>query len=90
MVQRKQYTTDLKEEEWAVLEPYLQRLMPERGRGRKTHYRLRTLIDAVRYILRNGCTWRDLPGDFPPVAERVLSLCQVARRWAVAQAEQTS
>lgn len=87
MVERKQYTTDIKEEEWTVLEPYLQRLIPAPGRGRKTSYRLRELVDAVRYVLRNGCTWRDLPGDFPPVAERVLSLCKVAWRWAVAQAQ---
>ncbi len=72
MVKRKQYTTDLKEAEWNVLEPYLVKLMPEQRRGRKTSYRLRTLVNAVRYVLRNGCTWRDLPGDFPPVAERVL------------------
>jgi putative transposase len=66
MVERKQYTTDLKDEEWRLLEPYLLKLMPEQRRGRKTGYRLRLLIDAVRYSLRNGCTWRDLPADFPP------------------------
>lgn len=78
MIKQKQYTTDLKDEEWAVLEPYLARLM-SRGRGRKLSCELRLLIDAVRYLLRNGCTWRDLPGDFPPVANGVLPLCEVAR-----------
>lgn len=87
MVQRKQYTTDLKEAEWKVLEPYLLKLIPEPKRGRKTSYKLRKLIDAVRYVLRNGCTWRDLPGDFPPVAERVLPLCQVASSRGMAQAQ---
>lgn len=66
MVKQKQYTTDLRDEEWRLLEPYLLKLMPERRRGRKTGYSLRRLIDAVRYTLRNGCTWRDLPADFPP------------------------
>lgn len=66
MVQQKQYTTDLKEQEWTVLEPYLRRLMPEKERGRKPGYELRVLLNAVRYISRNGCTWRNLPGDFPP------------------------
>ena len=79
MMNRKQYTTDLKEEEWSLLAPYLLKLMPEKGRGRKPKYELRVLIDAVRYVLRNGCTWRNLPGDFPPLAERVLPLCEVAR-----------
>ncbi len=66
MVQRKQYTTDLKAEEWMLLDPYLTKLMPKPRRGRKTGYTLRMLLNAVRYVLRNGCTWRDLPGDFPP------------------------
>ena len=87
MVQRKQYTTDLKDAEWQVIEPYLLRLMPGQRRGRKTSYKLRVLVDAVRYVLRNGCTWRDLPGDFPPVAERVLPLCKVASGRAVAQTQ---
>ena len=56
MAQRKQDTTDLKEAEWKVLEPYLLKLIPEPKRGRKTSYKLRKLIDAVRYVLRNGCT----------------------------------
>ena len=85
MIKRKQYTTDLKDEEWALLAPYLSRLMPLQPRGRKAKYELRLLLDAVRYVLRNGCTWRDLPGDFPPLAECVLPLGKVARARAVAQ-----
>ena len=66
MIKRKQYTTDLQEEEWAVLAPYLKRLIPPKERGRPLEHELRSLIDAMRYLLKNGCTWRDLPGDFPP------------------------
>ena len=66
MVKRKQYTTDLKGEEWAVLEPYLMRLTPPKKRGRPLDHELRLLLNALRYLLKNGCTWRDLPGDFPP------------------------
>lgn len=87
MIKQKQYTTDLNDEEWSVLAPYLGRLLAHSGRGRKAKYELRLLINAVRYVLRNGCTWRDLPGDFPPVAERVLPLCKVAGWRLVAQAE---
>ena len=29
-------------------------------------HELRLLLNALRYLLKNGCTWRDLPGDFPP------------------------
>ena len=66
MVKQKQYTTDLKDAERNVLGPYMLRLMPGRRRGRKMGYQLRVLLNAMRYVLRNGCTWRDLPGDFPP------------------------
>lgn len=65
MIKQKKYTTDLREEEWLVLKPYLARLIPPKERGRPLEHELRLLIDAMRYILRNGCTWRDLPGDFP-------------------------
>ena len=88
MIKRKQYTTDLNDEEWSVLVPHLRRLLPTRGRGRKPGYDLRLLLDAVRYVLRNGCTWRDLPGDFPPLAECVLPLCKVASAGTVAQTQQ--
>ncbi len=65
MIKRKQYTTDLKDEEWEVIEPYLERLVPKKEQGRPLKHDLRCLINAMRYLLRNGCTWRDLPGDFP-------------------------
>lgn len=25
-----------------------------------------SIVNAVLYVLKNGCLWRDLPGDFPP------------------------
>lgn len=33
---------------------------------RKRQWALRLIFDAILYVLKNGCTWRDLPGDFPP------------------------
>jgi len=27
---------------------------------------MREVMDAILYVNKNGCTWRDLPGDFPP------------------------
>lgn len=66
MIKQKRYTTDLQDEEWAVSAPYLKRLMPAKERGRHLEHELRLLINAMRYLLRNGCTWRELPGDFPP------------------------
>ncbi|MGR4866598.1 transposase [Caulobacter sp. LARHSG274] len=58
------YSSDLTDQEWAVLEP----LIPSRSRlGRPAKWSLRTIINALLYILRGGLPWRMLPGDFPPM-----------------------
>ncbi|WP_426000818.1 IS5 family transposase [Caulobacter sp. DWR1-3-2b1] len=58
------YSSDLTDEEWAVLEP----LVPGRSRlGRPAKWSLRTITNALLYVLRSGLPWRMLPGDFPPV-----------------------
>jgi transposase len=31
----------------------------------ETHCR-RVVVDAIRYVIHNGCVWRALPADFPP------------------------
>lgn len=57
------YTSDLTDQEWDILCPF----MPEqRGIGRPRKVNLRTVVDAILYILGTGCQWRALPGDFPP------------------------
>lgn len=58
------YSSDLTDPEWVVLEP----LLPARFRlGRPAKWSLRTITDALLYILRGGQPWRMLPGDFPPM-----------------------
>ena len=57
------YPTDLTDEQWAVLEPLLQRAD---GPGRPTELDLRTVVNALLYKNRTGCQWRMLPSDFPP------------------------
>jgi putative transposase len=34
--------------------------------GRKIEYSRREILNAIFSLNRNGCTWRNLPGDFPP------------------------
>jgi transposase len=49
---------DLTDEQWAVLEP----LLPEvSGRGRPVVWPRRQLIDGIRWRVRTGVPWRDLP-----------------------------
>ena len=65
MIKREQYTTDLQEVEWLILQNWFKKVATKQKRGRKRSHGLRELVNAVRYVLKNGCTWRDLPGDFP-------------------------
>lgn len=34
--------------------------------GRPEKNSRRAIVDAILYVLRTGCSWRQLPGDFPP------------------------
>ena len=56
------YPSDLSDAQWALIEPHLP--VHTGGRPRKTN--LRDALDAIFYIQRTGCRWRDLPKDFPP------------------------
>ncbi len=56
---RKRYSSDLSARDWQQLEP----LLVVRRRGK---WPLVEVVNAVLYVLKNGCVWRDLPGDLPP------------------------
>lgn len=59
------YTSDVADEEWAVISPLLPAPKPL-GRPRKVA--LRDVWDAIGYIAAAGCAWSLLPKDFPPVS----------------------
>ena len=77
MATRKHYPSDVTDDEWAFLAPYLT-LMREDAPQRD--YPLRDLLDALRWVVKTGCQWRYLPGDFPPWH----AVYQQARRWLAA------
>lgn len=57
------YPSDLTDEQWALVEP----LLPPAGSGgRPEKHERRAIVDAVLYVVRTGCSWRQLPADFPP------------------------
>jgi transposase len=61
------YPTDLTDEQWAALEPFLPVMLCDtQPGGRPEKHRRRTMIDAVFYVADNGIKWRALPADFPP------------------------
>jgi transposase len=42
-------------------------LLPPPGEGgRPEKHPRRAIVDAVLYVVRTGCSWRQLPADFPP------------------------
>jgi len=56
------YPTDLNDTEWAQIVPYL----PEpRLTGAPRKHGWRTILNAIFYVVKNGCVWRALPHDFP-------------------------
>lgn len=65
---------DLTDEQWAALEP----LLPVRKKaGRPAIWTRRQLIDGIRFRVRTGIPWRDVPGQYGPWG-RVYDLF---RRW---------
>ena len=59
----KRYPSDLTDEEWAKIEPFLPRASTA---GRPIEVDLREVLNAIRYMARSGGGWRMLPNDFPP------------------------
>ena len=59
----RRYPSDLTDDEWDLLEPYLP---APKKRGRPRLHPLREILDAVFYLLKTGCQWRMLPREFPP------------------------
>jgi transposase len=58
---------DLADEQWLVLESVLAAALPPAKKpGRPRKWPLRLLVDAVRYRVRCGCPWRDIPPEYGP------------------------
>jgi transposase len=59
-ITRKPYPSDVSDEEWSFVAPYLM-LLPTDASQRK--YDLREVFNGVRYIVRTGAHWRMMPHD---------------------------
>jgi putative transposase len=58
----KHYDTNLSDAAWALVAPLLPSARPG-GRPRTTD--TCAVVNAIFYLLRTGCQWRLLPGEFP-------------------------
>lgn len=56
------YPSDLTDQQWALIEP----MVAVRPGGRPAIHPRRRIVEAILYVNRTGCSWRQLPHDFPP------------------------
>jgi len=62
-MERKPYPSDVSDEEWALVAPYLT-LMTEDAPQRE--YQLREVFNGLRWIARTEAQWRCMPRDLTP------------------------
>jgi transposase len=74
---RKPFPSDVSDEEWALVVPYLT-LMTEAAPQRQ--HSLRELFNGLRYVIRYGIAWRAIPNDLPPW----FAVYQQSHRWLMA------
>jgi putative transposase len=60
---RKPYSTDLTNEQWAILEPLIP---PAKHGGRPREVDMREVLNTLFYLNRTGCQWDLLPHDLLP------------------------
>jgi transposase len=75
---RKAYPSDVSDEEWAFVAPYLT-LMKEDAPQRD--HPLREVFNGARWVVRAGASWRMLPHDLPPWH----TVYQQTQRWIRAE-----
>ena len=71
---RKPYPSDVTDEEWAFVAPYLTLM---RDDAPQREYELREVLNGVRWIIRSGAQWRMMPNDLPPW----WTVYQQSQRW---------
>jgi putative transposase len=57
----KNYPSDLTDTQWQLIE----KMFDTQERSRKRKHSLRTVINAIWYVVKGGIQWRMLPKDFP-------------------------
>jgi len=57
------YPSDLTDAQWTLVDPLLS---STKGGGCPEAHARREVVNAILYLVRTGCSWRQLPKDFPP------------------------
>lgn len=74
MNDRTAYPSDVSNDEWAFVAPYLTLMTADAPQ--RTH-ELREVFNALRWLVKTGAPWRYLPHEFPPWA----AVYQQTQRW---------
>ena len=76
---RKAYSTDLTDPQWALIDPFLRAWKAKRPSpsGHVGRYEMREIVNALFYQNRTGCQWQLLPHDLPPWS----AVCYYFRLW---------
>jgi transposase len=67
-IARKPYPSDVSDEEWSLVAPYLMLMREDAVQWRHS---LRELFNGLRYLIRYGIAWRAMPNDLPPLGSRL-------------------
>src|SRR3954452_24085163 len=78
-LERPAYPSDVSDDEWALVAPYLALLRESSG---QRDHDLREVFNGLRFIAKTGAPWRFLPHDLPPWA----AVYQQTQRWLSAEA----
>jgi transposase len=60
---RTPYPSDVRDEEWAFVAPYVALWAADAG---QRQHELREVYNALRSLVHTGAQWRWLPHDWPP------------------------
>jgi putative transposase len=58
----KAYSSNLNQAQFELIEPLIP---PPKPGGRHREVEMWAVLNAIFYVVVQGCKWRDLPGDFP-------------------------
>ena len=59
----KAYSSNLTREQFELIEPLIP---PAKPGGRPREVNMWAILNAILYVVVQGCKWRDMPGDMPP------------------------
>ncbi len=62
-MERNPYPSDVTDGQWRLIAPLIPPPLPG---GRPRGVDLREVVNGILYVVRTGCSWRQVPHDFPP------------------------